>query len=108
MASEKESIKALPCIHLVVGEVGEYSDHQYWFASSHHDKAEAEQVSRILNSIAGDPLACSDDNLAALKELDRSALYGYPGAEYDVVSVPLGVGQKIQEKILASNPSRNP
>ena len=107
MASENESIKApSPRIHLVVGDCGDYSDHEYWFVSAHDNKTEAEQVVQVLALAA--ETAYEEDDLEALVKLDRFAQYGHPPAEYEVVSVPLGVGQKIQEKILASSPPRNP
>lgn len=81
---------------LVVGETGEYSDHQYWFVGASPSKAKAESQAAFLNGeLRRRKIHFEDENTyegremagRGMKNLDPQFSIDYTGCRYTVVEV---------------------
>jgi hypothetical protein len=82
-------------IYLVVGSIGEYSDHTEWTVAAYPDEEAANQHAKLCNEMAR---GHEDEDLSwetrspiektLIESLDPSARIYYTGVDYDVRKIP--------------------
>lgn len=92
-------------VHLVVGQTGEYSDHQEWFVSVFDGKEDADKFCAMLNDWCKEHGVHEDDFKADWEERHKlkcphDPAFGcdYNGVSYYVAEVEKGVAQMFQGK----------